>query len=60
MLVPNATCELEAWSVVHVIVAEEVVKLFAATAVMTGIDGGVVKVKLAEVDVPAESVEMAA
>jgi hypothetical protein len=34
--------------------------LFAATALMTGIDGGVVKVKLAEVDVPAESVEMAA
>jgi hypothetical protein len=43
VVVPYATCELEAWSVVHVMVAVVEVTPVAVTAVMTG--GGVAEVE---------------
>jgi hypothetical protein len=53
VVVPHATCELEAWSVVHVMVAVVEVTPVAVTAVMTG--GGdavlVVKMKFADMAV---------
>jgi hypothetical protein len=59
-VVPYSTCELEGWSVVHVIVANVVVIPLALTPVIVGIVAGVEKLKLAEVAVPAESVDIAA
>ena len=49
VVVPYETCELEAWSVVHVIVAEVVVTPLAATALITGAGAAVVNVKVVEV-----------
>jgi len=49
---------LEAWSVLQTIVAEVVVMPMDVTALITGPDAGVEKVKLADVAVPAESAEI--
>jgi hypothetical protein len=46
--------------VVQLIVADVVVTLPVVTALITGAGGTVAKVKLAEVAVPAESVELTA
>jgi len=45
--------------VVHVTVADVAVMLLTATALITGIDSGVEKVKFPDADVPPESVEIA-
>ncbi len=63
VVVPYATCELDAWSVVHVIVAVVEVIPVAVTALMTG--GGpparVAKVELADAATfPEASVDSAA
>lgn len=57
---PNSTCELEGWSVVQLIVARVAATPPEVTALITGIDAGVAKVKFADVAVPAESPDKAA
>ena len=58
--VPNSTCELEGWSVLHVTIADVAVSPEDVTALITGTVASVEKVKLADVAVPAESVERTA
>ena len=63
MVVPNSTCEVEAWSVVQVIVAEVPVIPEAVTDEITGgpTAADVVNVKLADVaTVPEELAESTA
>jgi len=60
VVVPYSTCELEAWSVVQVIVADVAVTPLEATALITGRAADVENVKFAEVAVPAESVDITA
>jgi hypothetical protein len=60
MLVPYSTTELAGWSVVQVMVAEVVVRPLEATALITGIDIGVEKLKFPDVVVPPESAEITA
>jgi len=60
VVVPYFTCELEAWSVVQVIVAEVVVTPLEVTALITGRVAEVENVKFAEVAVPAESADITA
>ena len=59
MVVPNSTCEVEAWSVFQLIVAEVLVIPEAVTDEITGgpTVADVVNVKLA--DVPTEAEELA-
>ena len=57
---PYPTCELEGWSVIHVIVADVAVIPLAATALIIGIDTAVESVKFTEVVVPAEFVDRTA
>ena len=60
-MIPNSTCELDGWSVVHVIEADVAVMAPELTPLITGIViGGVANVRLADVAVPAESVEITA
>ena len=58
VVVPYFTCELEAWSVVQVIVADVAETPLELTALITGIAAGVEKVKFADVAVPAASVDI--
>jgi hypothetical protein len=62
VVVPNPTCDVDAWSVVQVIVAEVVVMFVAVTEEITGAPVAVVvKMKLADtVCNPTASVDMAA
>jgi hypothetical protein len=60
IVVPYSTCELDSWSVVHVIVAEFPVMPLEVTVLIAGIVAGVENVKLADVAVPAESVDKTA
>ena len=60
MVIPYSTCEVEGWSVDHVIVAVVAVTPLEATLPITGIAAAVEKLKLADVVVPAEFVDMAA
>jgi hypothetical protein len=60
IVVPYSTCELDGWSVVHVIVAEFPVMPLEATALIVGIVTGVENVKLADVEIPAASAERTA
>ena len=60
VVVPYSTWELEAWSVVHVMVADVVVTPPEATPLITGIVAAVEKVKLADVAGPPESAEITA
>jgi hypothetical protein len=55
VVVPYDTCELEAWSVVQVIVAEAGVIPVAVTAVITGAGVEVVNVKFADDAIVPES-----
>lgn len=57
---PYSTWELEAWSVVQLIVADVAVTPPELTALMTGVGNGVENARFDEVAVPAESVEMTA
>ena len=60
-MVPYSTCDVEAWSVVQVMVTEVVVIAEAVTDDITGDGAAVVKVRFAEVVVtPREFVERAA
>ena len=61
-MVPYSTCDVEAWSVVQVIVAEVEVIAVEVTEVITGADSaGVAKVKFDEVArAPAEFADIAA
>lgn len=62
MVVPYSTCELDAWSVVQVMVAPFDVMFVAVTAVMTGGDvDAVVNVKFVDVtSVPPEFIDITA
>ena len=65
MVVPNAACEVEGWSVVQVMMAEVPVIAEAVRALITGAPppgdtAGVEKVKLDDVDGPAEVAELTA
>ena len=57
---PYATCELETWSVVQLTVAVVAVMPLEVTKLITGIDAAVEKVRLEDVAVPAEFVDMTA
>jgi len=49
VVVPKETCEVEAWSVLHVMVSDVGVTGLATTLEMTGGTADVVKVELPEV-----------
>ncbi len=55
VVVPYSTCDVDAWSVVQVMMAEVDVILDVVTDVITGAEPAEVeKLKLVDVDVPAE------
>ena len=60
VVAPYSTCEVEGWSVVQVMVAEVAVMLVEITALITGSETGVAKVKLADVAEPPALDEIAA